>query len=783
MLRYLFPIILGLIGLRQCTLQPPILEETSFSRLILDEEGRLLRVTLSSDEKYRIYTPLEEVSPQFLEATLLQEDRFFYYHLGVNPVALLKAIWQTYFLQHRQVGASTITMQLARMHYGLTSNQIVGKVQQILRALQLELFYSKNEILEAYVNLASYGGNVEGVGAASAIYFGKQANQLNLPEALGLSVIPQNPKRRKLDSINRKSLIGARAQLYQRWVSLHPEDLAVKELIELPFQQTKRKLPFHAPHFVEQLLQAKEMQSTSKLKHSQIPSTLNLPLQHLVEKITRCYLEQQNIYGIDNAAILLVDSRDMGIKALLGSGNYFNSAICGQMNGTKVKRSPGSTLKPFVYALALDQGLIHPNTVLKDVPTHFGDYSPENIDRDYLGPLKAKEALIFSRNIPAIDLAAQLQNPTLYELLEKTQVSCLRPERSYGLSLVLGSAEVTLQELATLYAMLVNRGVWKPLKECQQETFESLQLLTPEACFLTLEMLKETPRPYPASDFTYDSLPVYWKTGTSSAYRDAWTIGIFGPYVLGVWIGDFQGKGNPALLGATAAAPLFFNLIEAIRLHLGNLPNNVEPSEELNLTKTEVCEASGMLPNPDCPHSVSTWFIPGKSPIKSCTLHRRMSVDHQTEGSNKADKQNTHFVIYEFWPSDLRKIFSQAGIPVCRPLPVGAKKVVLDGIKGAAPQILSPLQGVSYIMHINKHNPPIVFSATVEADVRKVYWFLNQTCIGGSEPDQPLEWDPSPGRYTITVVDDFGRAAQGELEVIPQDSNLLFSTILYKKRP
>lgn len=241
-----------LLGFRLFLPMPHPWEEISFSRAIYDEQHRLLRLTLSPDEKYRVYTPLNEISPLFIQAALLQEDRYFFLHPGVNPIAIMKAAWNTYVLQTRPFGASTLTMQVARMRYGIHSKTIGGKFRQILKALQLERFYSKKQILEAYLNLASYGSNIEGVGAGSIIYFDKQASQLNLAEVLKLSVVPQHPARRSL--VRQQDLQNAYRKLCQRWMEQHPDDEALQHLIHLPAQLTKKNLPFHAPHFVESIL-------------------------------------------------------------------------------------------------------------------------------------------------------------------------------------------------------------------------------------------------------------------------------------------------------------------------------------------------------------------------------------------------------------------------------------------------------------------------------------------------------------------------------------------------
>ena len=303
---------------------PPLLAEVSYSRAVYSDLHQLLRMTLSKDAKYRLYTPFTTISPQLISATLLQEDQYFYWHPGVNPVSLLKAGWQTYFQASRRFGASTITMQVARIRYGIRSNKLTGKMWQMLRAMQIEMHYSKNEILEAYLNLAPYGNNIEGIGAASFIYFGKSVHDLTLPEALTLAVIPQNPTKRVPD---RGILKTIRNKLFARWIIKHPVDKQATSLFELPLQmRSLRTIPYLAPHFVNQVL------SDATIKDDHINTTLNLRLQQIIERVTRHYVTRKMNLGVNNAAVLLVDTRDMGIKAMLGSAEYFNQQISGQIN-------------------------------------------------------------------------------------------------------------------------------------------------------------------------------------------------------------------------------------------------------------------------------------------------------------------------------------------------------------------------------------------------------------------------------------------------------------------
>lgn len=750
--------------------KPPLLQNISFSQAIYDQKQHLLRLTLSQDDKYRLYIPLDNISPLLIKATLLQEDQYFYRHPGINPWALLKATWRTYFKRDRRIGASTITMQVAHLRYNIQSKTFTGKLLQIWRALQLERYYSKKEILEAYLNLAPYGNNIEGVGAASLVYFGKSAKQISLPEALTLAVIPQYPAQRGPTLSRLQSLKETRDALFKRWLLTYPNDATQKALITLPLQlQSIQQLPFLAPHFVDDVLSRITTQPLKKPNKIAITTTLDLKLQKILEKIIYNYLQRREKLNVNNATALLVDTRTMEIKASVGSANFFNNSIDGQVDGTRAKRSPGSTLKPFIYALALDQGLIHPLTVLQDAPKSFGSFNPENFDHDFMGPIKAKDALILSRNIPPIDLAAQLKKPNLYQFLQQGHVANLKSEPSYGLSLVLGAGEVTMRELVALYAMLVNGGVWQPLRTYTGESLlPNIRLLSPEASFLVLNMLKDAPRPIPLnSSAINNTVPVAWKTGTSSGYRDAWSIASFGPYLLAVWVGNFDGSSNPAFFGKKIAGPLLFEIIDAIEAQTGPLPVVWPNPKTLNLIKIKVCEASGLLPTRFCPNTVETWFIPGKSPIKTDTIYREVLIDRKTGLRACRFDQDNKFEVYEFWPSNLLKIFSQAGIQRRIPPPYN-QECALNPLSshGISPQITSPEASLSYSIRVNQKQKVLIpFSAIADADVKTLYWFVNETFVGKSDRDKILFWAAKPGKFTVRVVDDQGRADSQYLRV------------------
>ncbi|MEK7355778.1 MAG: penicillin-binding transpeptidase domain-containing protein, partial [Bdellovibrionota bacterium] len=446
--------------------------------------------------------------------------------------------------------------------------------------------------------------------------------------------------------------------------------------------------------------------------------------------------------------------------------------IDGQVNGTLAKRSPGSALKPFTYALALDQGLVHPMSLLKDTPMSFGAFDPENFDKGFEGPIHVREALTSSRNVPAVFLASRLKELSLFDFLKTAGVALPKTEKHYGLALTLGGAEVTMEELAGLYAGLANKGAFKPLRHFRDaEIPEGKRLMSPEAAFLTLDMLRTNARNNEKhlDSWARDSVPVAWKTGTSYGFRDAWTAGVVGNYVIVVWLGNFEGQSNPALIGRDLAAPLFFQIADGLRREGDKEPSWLD-TRELNLKKVEVCSLSGHLPGDHCKHRAKTWFIPAKSPIAKCEIHREIRI--AANGMRACDDSRRDVVkhVFEFWPSDLLQLFRQAGIPRRSPPAYEPGCRTSEATTGLAPQITSPRQAVSYSLRVDGEREPasregVPLAATADADVRTLHWFVGNEYVGESSPQKTIMWKPRPGRHVVRVLDDLGRSDSRSLEV------------------
>jgi penicillin-binding protein 1C len=464
------------------------------------------------------------------------------------------------------------------------------------------------------------------------------------------------------------------------------------------------------------------------------------------------------------------------------------------VDGLRAQRSPGSALKPFIYGLALDEGLIHPNTLLKDAPESFDGYDPENFDHHFAGPIRATDALIQSRNVPAVDLESRLDpQRNLYTLLRDAGIRRLQEESHYGLTVALGSAEVSPEEMGMLYAMLANRGELRALRLAMDDAggedhrgrddpragparaTTGKQMLSPEAAWLTLDIMKEAPRPGDPNlpKLVSEIRPVAWKTGTSFSFRDAWTAGVFDNYVLVVWVGNFDGTSNPEFVGRTAAAPLFFRVVDALRAH-DPVPGHTcfALTPDLNLRKVDLCAVSGMIAAPNCPHIVKGWFIPGKSPIAACDVHRKVWVDNATGLRLETQPENpgtAHAEVCEFWPSDLEKLFRAAGVPrVGAPaMEAGTKSTALEmSANGKGPCIVSPKRGLIYHVRVGVQSDEVLnLEATAETSREHLHWFVDAAYVGVSDPSSALLWKPMPGKHVIRAVDDAGRADTRQIVV------------------
>ena len=775
--RVLYGIIITLIAtwaIIKIFFTPPLLNDAIFGTAYFDKNGELLRITLAPDDKYRLYTPLSEISPDIIRATILYEDKYFYYHPGINPIALFRATINYLSGAPHPAGASTITMQVARMKYDINTREIMGKLKQIAAAIYLDLFYSKDEIITAYLNMAPYGGNIESIGAASQIYFDKPPKNLTTIESITLATIPQNPNRRGLNTASGlQNMMKMRGDLVRRWIAETGSDKNLVTLAQMPLSaRTTRELPFHAPHFVNFEI------SRTPTNESFVTTTLDLGLQRELERTMAAQITRGRSRGITNAAAILVNYKTMETVAYIGSADYFDKSIYGENDGVRARRSPGSTLKPLIYATAVDMGLIHSMTLLRDAKINFGVYAPENSDSEFFGPVLARDALTHSRNIPAINLLRQIGIRNFYNILTASGVTNLKSPEHYGISVALGGAETSMFELADIYATMANLGLRRDIRtniNAPTNKENETQILSPEAFFITLDMLAHQSTPTKNIPFAKkQTMPIrhYWKTGTSSSFRDAWTAGIFGDFVLIVWVGNFDGTPNNAFSGALAAAPIYFALADATQKYYAahNVPikNNNFLRDDMNISTVEMCDGVGGLAGKHCPKSVMAYFIPGKSPITTSSIYRAVPVDNKTglRACNHNPK-TTHMEIFEFWDSEYLDMFSRAGITRNTPPPF-MPGCDLDSVTStrAAPVILSPIDDTRTVILSDDNTQQIAFRAISDMTDAKIFWFLNDEMIGTTMSGETLVYDTPIGDYTVRIMDEMGMAATIKFSVI-----------------
>ena len=731
----------------------------STSTLVFDRNAKILRAFTSDDDKWRIRTELSQVSPILRRYLIFYEDRFFYYHPGFNPVSIGRAFFQNLKAGRIISGGSTITMQIARM---IEPKERIwhNKLIELFRALQLEQRFSKDELLEIYFNIAPYGGNIEGVAAASWLYFGKEPSQLSPGEAALLSVIPNSPTQLRPD-LYPKEAKQARDKVLTRLyehnqISLREYQEALAE--EVP---TARQVwPFIVPHFC---LEMKKRFS----REPRVMTTIDLNLQLFIEELVAAEIEKLESKGITNAAVVVIDNHRHELLAAVGSAEFFNVRHQGQVNGYLAPRSPGSTLKPFVYALGMERGLLTPKHYLADVPVIYAGYSPENYDRTYSGLVSAEEALQRSLNVPAINLLADLGGEALHELLRKAGFTTITPVNHYGLPMVLGGCEVNLLELTALYSSLACGGrYYSPKTRLDPGTAPPKTLFSPGVAYVITEILTEVLRPDLPACWEFSSLPkVAWKTGTSYGHKDAWSIGYNPRYTVGVWVGNFSGAGRPELIGAETAAPLLFDIFNKLNHHT-TVQWFKQPS---TVKQREVCALSGQKPGLHCQTLVTDYYLTDCSPDTECAFHQTYLMDPETRYRlpphyYSSAKELTE-IVYVQYPPRIASWLEQNGQPIDKlpPLLPDWQKLRPGGV----PVIHSP--SPDYVYQLRPGAPreyqKICLEAAAGNDVHKLYWFIDGEFLGSAAPGERLFYLPEPGVHRVICQDDQGRSAEVKMVI------------------
>ncbi len=552
---------------------PPL--TPAISQEVLDRNGTLLRAYMVEDGRWRLGVMLDQVDPFFVALLLEYEDKRFYQHGGVDPQALLRALGQAVWNGHVVSGGSTLTMQVARVLEGSGTGRVAGKLRQIRLALALERHLTKDQILQLYLLLAPYGGNVEGIRAASLAYFGKEPRRLTPAEAALLVAIPQSPETRRPDRSDLAKAARDRVLNRARSDGLIDTDQAQAAASEAVTTR-RAAFPTLAPHLSDRVL-AEEPQAGRHV------TTLDKGLQTALENLAS--LAVQGMGARLQVAIVVADHGTGEVLASVGSAGYQGGDRLGFVDMTTTLRSPGSTLKPLIYGLAFDEGLAHPETLIDDRPTDFNGYRPQNFDSQFRGKIRVRDALQLSLNIPVVALTDALGPAKLLQAMDRAQMKSALPMGQPGLAVALGGIGVTLEDMVQLYAAIARGGVVQPLTHrLDAPKVEGQRVMTPVAAWEVGDILAGLAPPPGAP-----SNRLAYKTGTSYGHRDAWAIGFDGKHVIGVWMGRADGTPVPGAFGADLAAPVLFEAFARLKPALD--PQPAPPPQALML-------ANAQLPQP-----------------------------------------------------------------------------------------------------------------------------------------------------------------------------------------
>jgi len=734
----------------------PLPDQVEYSTIITDSKDEVVHAFLTKDEKWRMKTNLDEISPLLRKTIIEKEDQYFYYHPGVNLLAIGRATAKNVFRLKRTSGASTITMQVARA-LEPKRRTYFNKLIEVFRAFELEWKYSKDEILQLYLNLVPYGGNIEGVKSASILYFNKNPNHLSLAEITALSIIPNRPSSLVMGK-NNDLIVKER----NRWLKKFAADKVftekeIQDALSEPLTATRDVVPKLIPHLAWRL---------RKQGGDIIATNIDMNTQTRVEKLVEDYARSLRLKNIRNAAVIIVDNKTHKVVTYIGSSGFYDTLDAGQVNGAAAIRQPGSTLKPLLYGLCMDEGLMTPKAVITDVAVNYEGYAPENYDKQFNGYVTMEYALEHSLNIPAVKGLKMFGKDKLVQKLAACDFRQIKKDqKKLGLSLILGGCGATLEELTGLYSSFAQEGKYfrpqytRAVDEAPSTGKAASQtgytVMSPAATFMINEILSKVNRPdFPLNWQSTEHMPkIAWKTGTSYGRRDAWSIGYNKNYTVGIWVGNFSALGIPELSGANVATPLLFKIFNTI-----DYDSDQEWfTQPKDCESRIVCSETGLVPGEHCHNTVTDYFIPLISSTQPCNNMQEVMISpdeklayckicmpqagykkkwYKTVSAEMQQYYDEHRIAYE-------------KIPVHNP---NCEKV----FAGGAPAITAPRNGAEYLIS-SKHPEPLQLTCQTGNDVSKVYWYINNKFYKTAEVKTKQFFIPEEGPVKISCTDDKGR--------------------------
>lgn len=723
---------------------PQTLFDVPYSTVVVDRHGELLGARIASDGQWRF--PPRHTVPEKIKVCLTEfEDRHFYRHWGVNPLAIGRAVVQNLKQKRIVSGGSTLTMQTIRLARN-RPRTFGEKFIEMVWATRLEFRYSKEEILSLYISHAPFGGNVVGLDAAAWRYYGHPAEELSWAEAATLAVLPNAPAMVHL-SRSRQSLLDKRnrllGQLYKKGVfDASSYELALSE----PLPQEPLPLPQTAPHLVNYFYKERNGEY--------VQSTIDKGLQLQAENIVERWSDEFTRSDIRNMAILVIDLQSNQPVVYCGNIHLRQDRSGNQVDVIRSPRSTGSILKPFLYYAMLQEGSLLPHTLLPDVPININGFTPQNFSLRFEGAVPASEAIARSLNIPSVSMLQRYGVPKFHSFLKQAGLTTLnKPSSHYGLSLILGGAEATLWEVTKAYA-----AMGRSLTDGEHALF------SPGAVWQTFEALKEVNRPEEIDWRSIPSMqPIAWKTGTSYGFRDAWAVGVTRRYAVGVWVGNATGEGKPGLVGARTAGPVMFdifNMLPASRWF-------ERPAGEL--IEAEVCRRSGHLKGRFCEETDTLLILPAGLKTEACPYHHPVTLS--ADGTHRIYENcaNTEPVVQQNWftlPPVWEWYYKQHH-PEYKPLPAFKP--------GCGEDNRLPMQFVYPTMNARVYLPKqmdgspgeMIFELVHSHPDATVYWHLDSTYLTQTQDFHKISLLPAAGKHSMTAVDDEGNTVSVSFFVVP----------------
>lgn len=736
-------------------LWPLPLKEVAPARVVVAEDGTPLWRFADGEGIWRYPVTIEEVSPRYLQALIQYEDRWFWEHPGVNPLAVLRAAWQDLLAGRVISGGSTLTMQVARL-LDPHPRTFGGKVRQLWRALQLEWHLDKRQILTLYLNRAPFGGTLQGIGAASWAYLGKPPADLSYSEAALLAVLPQAPSRLRPDRWPQRAQAGRDKVLERMRTQGVWSAQVVKEAGEEPVWLFPRQMPQLAPLFSRKMLAVS--------RETKVETTLNAGLQRQLEEIALNW--KARLPPRSSLAMIVVDHTTMKVQAWVGSADINDTTRFGYVDMVTAIRSPGSLLKPFIYGLALDEGLIHPASLLQDVPRRFSDYRPGNFDSGFHGPVSMSDALVRSLNLPAVQVLEAYGPKQFTARLRNAGLPLELPGGAEpNLSLSLGGAGARLADMVAAYSALARRGQAGKLRLRPGDPLVERPLLSPGAAWIIRRILAGEEQPVPDASLP-QVVPLALKTGTSYGYRDAWAIGVNARYVIGIWTGRPDGTPVVGQFGFISAVPLLNqigNLLLAGGRSVNGLPADPRP---VSVSAGTICWPGGQqLPAGDsnCRRRLATWLLDNSQPPTLLLPGQegargiRFPVWLDREGRRvAADCPGARMQIVDVWPLPLEPWLPPGEQRAAR-VPAASKTCPPLSPQAPAPLMLSGVREGAVIKRVPGEQQAALALQATGGEGRR-WWFVNGNSLPNEGQTLTLQLQ-HPGEYQLVIMDEAGQTA------------------------